>query len=82
MAETMHLCCDHGTTYARNHMVENCSSSVLPHVSVSFDQLCRFAMDQCCKEYLTKKIDCENGIDIAKSSKSCESANDSAKVRL
>ncbi|XP_045456448.1 fibrillin-1-like [Melitaea cinxia] len=79
MAETTQLCCNQGTAYAQNHTVEDCSSSVPPPVPASFDSLCIFAMDQCCKEYFTKKIDCENGIDVAKSLKSCGSTKDSAK---
>ncbi|XP_050356973.1 fibrillin-2-like [Nymphalis io] len=79
MTETMQICCKQGTTYARNHTVEDCSSSVPPHVAPSLDSLCIFAMDQCCKEYFTKKIDCDKGIDVAKGLKHCGSTKDSAK---
>ncbi|CAK1546756.1 unnamed protein product [Leptosia nina] len=80
LTDTTQLCCNQGTTYARNHTSDDCSSSIPPDVPSAFGTLCIFAMDQCCKEYFQKKRDCEKGVDIAKSHNySCSSASDSSK---
>ncbi|CAG5058296.1 unnamed protein product [Parnassius apollo] len=79
MAETTQLCCNQGTAYGRNHTSEDCSSSVPPDVPSVFSSLCIFAMDQCCKEYFQKKRDCESGIDLATSAKTCSRTKDSTK---
>ncbi|XP_026317308.1 uncharacterized protein LOC113228257 [Hyposmocoma kahamanoa] len=79
LAETSQLCCNQGTSYARNHSSEDCSSSIPPDVPKQFAALCIFAMDQCCKEYFQKKRDCDNGVEIATSRKSCDSTRDSVK---
>ncbi|KAJ2941069.1 hypothetical protein O0L34_g13198 [Tuta absoluta] len=79
MGKTTELCCRQGTSYARTHSSEDCSSSVPPDVPSQFGTLCIFAMDQCCKEYFQKKHDCDAGVDLASSTGSCDSAADSAK---
>ncbi|KAI5640010.1 calcium-binding EGF domain-containing protein [Phthorimaea operculella] len=79
MGKTTELCCRQGTSYARTHNSEDCSSSVPPDVPSHFGTLCIFAMDQCCKDYFQKKHDCDAGVDLASSTGSCDSAADSAK---
>ncbi|XP_045518801.1 fibulin-2-like [Pieris brassicae] len=79
LTETTQLCCNQGTTYARNHTSDDCSSSIPPDVPSAFGTLCIFAMDQCCKEYFQKKRDCESGIESAISTNTCGSTPDSSK---
>ncbi|CAH0731669.1 unnamed protein product, partial [Brenthis ino] len=79
MSETMELCCNQGTAFARNHTSDDCSSSVPPDVPSTFASMCVFAMDQCCKEFVKKKADCEYGIEIATSAKTCASTKESVK---
>ncbi|CAG4962203.1 unnamed protein product [Colias eurytheme] len=79
LSETTQLCCNQGTMYARNHTSEDCSSSIPPDVPSAFGTLCIFAMDQCCKEYFQKKKDCEIGVDLATTTNSCASTQDSTK---
>ncbi|XP_047519049.1 fibrillin-1 isoform X2 [Pieris napi] len=79
LTETTQLCCNQGTTYARNHTSDDCSSSIPPDVPSAFGSLCIFAMDQCCKEYFQKKRDCEGGIESATSTNTCGSTPDSSK---
>ncbi|XP_028175893.1 fibulin-2-like [Ostrinia furnacalis] len=78
MAATTQQCCSKGTAYARTHSSEDCSSSIPPEVPPMFGSLCIFAMDQCCKEYFIKKVDCDSGIDMATSLR-CDSSNNVTK---
>ncbi|XP_050685596.1 fibulin-2-like [Leptidea sinapis] len=79
LSETSQLCCNQGTTYARSHSLEDCSSSTPPEVPSAYGSFCIFAMDQCCKEYFLKKTDCDNGVDMAYRNKSCGTSKDPSK---
>ncbi|KAG6446615.1 hypothetical protein O3G_MSEX004554 [Manduca sexta] len=82
MTETIQLCCNEGRTLARSHSYQDCSASqpVPAGVASDFESLCVIARAQCCREYFQKKRDCDTGIDIATSLKTCSSTKDSAKL--
>ncbi|XP_061724560.1 fibrillin-1-like isoform X1 [Cydia pomonella] len=66
------LCCDQGTSYARLHTSEDCSSSAPPPVARDLGPLCIYAMDACCKQYFQKKKECDTGVDVATNEQNCD----------
>ncbi|XP_048487046.1 fibulin-2 [Plutella xylostella] len=72
LAEISELCCNKGTLYALGHGARDCPSAAPPDVPTAFGDFCKFAMDQCCKEYFDKNRDCNDGISEAARSDNCD----------